>query len=184
MGRYARVGYWVGLAGLVLQLACSVSAVPAGAGQTEVTVVESPSDGGDTSCSEEYTTAELAAQAVELGNAARIDNGVPALTVSAVLTAVAEDYAERMALEGFTGHEDPEGNSVRERVEAAGYDWIAVAENLAYGPCTAERAIEGWLNSEGHRANLLSPLLTETGMGVYRGGPERMYWVHVFADPR
>jgi uncharacterized protein YkwD len=97
---------------------------------------------------------------------------------------VAQDYAQRMATEGFIGHTDPEGNNVDERVFNAGYDWIAVAENLAYGPCTAEWSVEGWMDSEGHRSNILNTLLTETGVGVYRGGAYEMYWVQVFADHR
>ena len=132
-------------------------------------------------CSDELTTTELAAQVVALGNIQRAEAGAAALVADATLTAVAEDYARTMATQGFIGHTDPEGNSVGDRVSNAGYEWIALAENLAYGPCTAERAIEGWMDSEGHRTNLLNPVYFETGVGVYRGGAYGMYWVQVFA---
>ena len=74
-----------------------------------------------------------------------------------------------MATQGFIGHTDPSGNTARERVTNSGYAWMAIGENLAFGICTAQAAVDGWMKSEGHRENLLYPDFTHTGLGVYRG---------------
>jgi uncharacterized protein YkwD len=174
----------IGSISAFLAVGAGCGAVGSGGGGEGGTIVEPPSPDDGSACSDEYTMAELAAQAVALGNAERAQAGTPALVVDATLQAVAEDYAEGMATQGFIGHTDPDGNTVRERVLNAGYDWIAVAENLAYGPCTAERAVEGWMDSEGHRTNLLNPTYIDTGVGVYHGGAYEMYWVQVFAAHR
>ncbi|MBN1514520.1 MAG: CAP domain-containing protein [Phycisphaerae bacterium] len=139
---------------------------------------------GDSACSDEYSTAELAAQAVALGNTERAAVGVAALAVDPVLQAVAQAYAEIQAAQGFIGHTDLNGDTVDGRLNNAGYAWTAVGENLAYGPCTAEDVVQGWMNSEGHRTNLLRSVFTHTGLAVYRGGEHRMYWVQVFATPQ
>jgi uncharacterized protein YkwD len=166
-------------------------ALPAGCGGStggggngnEAVIVIPDNNHGSTGCSGGVTTQELAAQVVALANNERAAAGLAALTVNPTLQAVAEAYAEQMVTQGFIGHTDPAGNSVDDRVTAAGYTWIAVGENLAYGPCTAEDAIDGWMNSEGHRANILNAVFTETGVGAYPGSDYPMYWVHVFATP-
>jgi uncharacterized protein YkwD len=162
-----------------------IAAAGCGAAAPGGVVLVGPTDGDDQStCSDAVSTTQLAAQVVTLANAERANAGVAPLAVDSTLTAVAEAYAEAQATQGFTGHTDPAGHGVGDRVSSAGYNWIAVGENLAYGPCTAESAIEGWMNSEGHRANILNSLFTETGVGVYRGGVYPTYWVQVFADPQ
>ena len=148
--------------------------------------VDMAGGGGDTifissTCSDEFTTTELAAQAVALANAERLMVGAGELVVDPVLTAVAEDYARTQAIQDFMGHVSPDGSTVMDRVLNAGYDPVAVAENLAYGHCTAEHAMSSWMDSEGHRTNLLNPTYTDTGVGVYRGGEWEIYWVQVFA---
>ncbi len=165
-----------------LTAGCGASGGGAGNGNDGIIVVPD-NNNGSTGCSGAATTQELAAQVVVLANAERANAGVAALTVNPTLQAVAEAYAEQMVTQGFIGHTDPAGNSIDDRVTAAGYSWIAVGENLAYGPCTAEDAINGWMNSEGHRANILNAVFTETGVGAYPGPDYPMYWVHVFATP-
>jgi uncharacterized protein YkwD len=127
----------------------------------------------------------LAADAVALTNTERLAMGVPALNTNAALTAAAQAHAESMAIEGFTGHENPNtGSRVGDRVTAQGYTWTAVGENLEYGGCTADWVVTEWLNSTaGHREILLNPVYTDIGVGVYQGGAERTYWVQVFATP-
>lgn len=164
---------------LVFGTGCGVSV---GGGTGGNVVVIDPN--GDATCSDEYSTAELAAQAVALGNTERAAAGAGPLAVDPVLQAVAQAYAEIQAAQGFIGHTDLNGDTVDGRLNNAGYAWTAVGENLAYGPCTAEDVVQGWMNSEGHRTNLLRSVFTHTGLGVYRGGEHRMYWVQVFATPQ
>ncbi len=135
-------------------------------------------------CPANLDTAALAAEAVTLGNQERAQAGVPALEVDPTLTAVAEDYAQTMGTEGFTGHVNPiTGEDPGDRLNATGYVWIARAENLEYGACTAQKAVEDWMRSEEHRDHLLDPVYTATGIGVFQGGAEGTYWVQVFASP-
>ncbi len=135
-------------------------------------------------CPAGLDTQALAAEAAALGNDERAQVGVPALTVDPVLTAVAEDYAQTMGIQGFTGHVDPNtGEDGGDRLDAAGYVWTARAENLEYGACSAQQAVDDWMNSSEHRDHLLDPAYTETGVGLYQGGEEGTYWVQVFATP-
>lgn len=124
------------------------------------------------------------AEAVVLTNDERARAGVGSLTGNPTLNAVAENYAMSMATQDFTGHVNPyTGEDAGDRVTVAGYAWIAVAENLAYGPCSADSAVNGWMTSPGHRENMLGAVYTEIGIGVYHGGPEETYWVQVLATP-
>ncbi len=175
---------WFGLSPSLLVVLCAGCGVSVGVGAGGGGSTFDPNSQGGSVCSNEYSTAELAAQAVALGNAERAARGVEPLTVDPLLQAVAQAYADSQAESGFIGHTDPNGDTVEGRLTSAGYAWSAVGENLAYGPCTAEGVVEGWMNSQGHRTNLLRPLFTHTGLGVYRGGEHRMYWVQVFATPQ
>jgi uncharacterized protein YkwD len=113
----------------------------------------------------------------------------PPLRLDARLSRAAQDYAERMLREGFYGHQSPEGGNVLHRARDASYPVSAVAENLALGPWTVEEAIEGWMNSPGHRRNLLDLDYRDLGIGLAFGrglGDQgwQLIWVQVFGQPR
>jgi uncharacterized protein YkwD len=110
--------------------------------------------------------------------------GLPPLVLNETLSAVAESYACKMADQGFFDHIDPETkSSPGQRVTEAGYEFISVGENLAAGQRSVDDVIEQWMDSEGHRANILGTAWRETGIGVRLGGDFGVYWVQVFADP-
>jgi uncharacterized protein YkwD len=78
------------------------------------------------------------------------------------------------------------GGSLPKRVDAAGYQWGAVAENLAAGYSSTEEAMAGWKASAGHRKNLLNPLVTEIGIAAVStppGSKHRNYWALILATP-
>jgi len=108
---------------------------------------------------------------VYLGNLARRDNGVPPLRWNAQMTEAARwfswDSVENRP-GGYCGHQDTLGRWPSERVPAFGYKGGCGAENCFCGYVTPEYAIEGWMASEGHRANLLDPNSREVGLGYYR----------------
>ena len=108
---------------------------------------------------------------VYLGNLARRDNGVPPLRWNAEMTEAARwfswDSVENRP-DGYCGHQDTLGRSPWERVPLFGYQGWCGAENAFCGYVTPEQAIEGWMNSSGHRANLLNPDFQEIGLGYYR----------------
>ncbi|MCP4247287.1 MAG: CAP domain-containing protein [bacterium] len=136
-------------------------------------------------CDEGLNTTALAAEAADLVNDQRANFGVATLVVDPTLAQVAQAFAEQMIAEGFATHVNPNtGEDAGDRMTAAGYAWAARGENLAFGQCSAQQAVEEWMASTaGHREILLNGAYTETGVGVAQGGEERMYWVQVFASP-
>ena len=111
------------------------------------------------------------ARTVYLGNLARRANGVPPLRWNRQLTYAARwfswDSTENRP-NGFCGHQDTQGHWPDYRARAFGYLGGAGAENAFCGYVTPKDAINGWMNSPGHRANLLDPNSREVGLGYYR----------------
>lgn len=100
------------------------------------------------------------------------------------LADLAYDFSETMAKEGFFDHEDNDGNTVVDRAEQYGLgDWKKIGENLfqCYGyNDPAEVAVRGWLESPGHRRNILDSEWTHTGIGVYRTRDGEVFITQVF----
>lgn len=115
-------------------------------------------------------------QVVTLTNAARKDAGCAPLKADASLTAAAQGHAKDMAARDYFEHTTPEGVTFDQRIRNAGYSRPG-AENIAQGSQTAEGVMELWLNSPGHRANILNCDLTAIGVGLDRNG---FYWVQNF----
>lgn len=121
--------------------------------------------------------AAVAPDVIEQTNAIRANAGLPPLSANPQLTQAADAYAGEMARRGWLAHTTSDGAGVESRAEAAGYvDWAYLAENLATGPGApaADALITSWLNSPGHRRNILSPDLREIGVGCYVAGAR--YW--------
>lgn len=114
----------------------------------------------------------------------RAEHGLPALTAEPRLTAAAVAHTDDMSARRFFAHESPDGRSVADRVLAAGYPYAVVAENLAAGQRTATEVVHGWLDSAGHRRNLLSPDVTQIGVAYAVGGEHGTLWTQVFGRPR
>jgi len=141
-----------------------------------------------TASEECYTDAgddELARQVLSLVNIERARVGAAPLTLDDELTQAAEDYACTMAGEDFFDHYHPDtGQGPGDRAAEANYDFFAVGENLAGGQTTAAEAVKDWMNSPGHRENMLSADWQDTGIGLRRGAGElRIYWVQLFGLP-
>lgn len=126
----------------------------------------------------------LTAEVVAATNAERSRAGRVPLTVDARLTAAAQAHSTDMATRGFFAHESPSGASVSDRVTAAGYSYSVVAENIAAGQRTPDDVVAGWMDSPGHRANILNPEVRQVGVGFTAGGPYGIYWTQVFGTPR
>ena len=111
------------------------------------------------------------ARTVFLGNLARRDNGVPPLRWNRSLTDATRwfswDSVENRPA-GYCGHQDTLGGWPIDRAQTFGYKGRAGAENAFCGYVTPEYAIQGWMDSSGHRANLLDPNSREIGLGYYR----------------
>ncbi len=105
---------------------------------------------------------------VELINAARRQEGLEPLSPAASLMEAAQRRARAMAESGNLGHTGPEGSTVVERAQAAGYTgWTALGEVVGAGLASPEAAVAQWLASAEHRARLLDPACRELGAGYY-----------------
>lgn len=129
---------------------------------------------------------------VEATNAFRAAHGRARVARDPALAQAAQRFAEYMGETDRYGH-DADGRRPAERVEAHGYDYCAVAENIALqysssGFATDElvaRVIEGWQQSPGHRQNMLLPNVVDIGIGVARSArTQRWYAVQLFARPK
>lgn len=121
---------------------------------------------------------------LELVNLERTSRGLDALTINATLTREAGDYACELIEYDYFAHENPvTGSTLVTRTADAGYRYSLVGENLAAGQRTADEAMDGWMNSEGHRANILKPEYEEIGIAVREGGDYGIYWVQEFGKP-
>jgi uncharacterized protein YkwD len=130
------------------------------------------------------TAGSFTDQVVSLTNAQRLANGCKALTVNGTLTAVAQAHSQDMATRDYFDHVDPEGRSPFDRMTAAGYQFSSAAENIAAGQPTPAAVLDAWMNSAGHRANILNCSLTQIGVGYATGGRYGTYWTQDFGTPR
>lgn len=123
------------------------------------------------------------AQVLALVNQERASAGCSPVTADDELTRAADDYSDVMALSGVMSHTGPDGSTMTTRVETAGYEWSTLGENIARGQADAASVMESWMNSPGHRANILNCSFTELGVGVHfgDGGP---WWTQNFGAPR
>lgn len=106
----------------------------------------------------------------------------PELFINTQLNQAAQKHAEWMAQNNKMSHTGENGSSFWDRMIIEGYNPKTGGENVAYGYSTAEEVVQGWMNSSGHRANILNTTWTEVGYGV--AGNNSKYWCTVFAKPQ
>jgi uncharacterized protein YkwD len=114
-------------------------------------------------------------------NASRSTAGLPPLEPDPLLASVARAYAHDMAARRYFGHYNPEGQSVGDRLEGAGIAYQYAGENIAFVQNESE-AMEGFLNSAGHKANILSSKYTRIGIGVIVTDGYGAVYVQEFSD--
>jgi uncharacterized protein YkwD len=122
-------------------------------------------------------------QLINLINAERISQGRPPLSISPLLMQVAEAHSQDMIDRNFFDHTNPDGLDPGDRLDNAGYHWMTWAENIGAGQTTAQEMFDVWMNSSGHRANILNGDVTEIGIGYATGGTYGHYWTAIFARP-
>jgi len=124
---------------------------------------------------------------IRLTNAERENDGIAALRESAALDADAELKLQDMFAQQYFAHVSPAGYGPAYWAGRVGYEYILIGENLALGNFESDRElVDGWMNSPGHRANILNPRYEEIGVAVGRGSFEgRTTWlaVQVFGKP-
>ncbi|MZD04249.1 sigma-70 family RNA polymerase sigma factor [Streptomyces sp. SID5785] len=118
-------------------------------------------------------------QVTQLVNAERAENGCAPVTQNGKLDTAALRHSDDMADRDYFDHTDPDGKDPGDRITAAGYSWSTYGENIARGQQTPAQVMDSWMNSPGHRANILNCAFKEIGLGVHEGsgGP---WWTQVF----
>ncbi|MBF2008307.1 MAG: CAP domain-containing protein [Chlorogloeopsis fritschii C42_A2020_084] len=118
-------------------------------------------------------TGEIEAGVRQSINQVREKNGLKPLQNNERLAEIARNYSRQMAEKNFFSHTGADGSTVETRVRAGGISYWVVGENLFKGTNLTQPvkiAVDGWLESPGHRANIMRPYFTETGVGVWRDG--------------
>ena len=109
------------------------------------------------------------------------------LQESPVLTCLARRHSQRMGLEHFFDHNDPDGSTPFARMTAAGYTYVTAGENIAAGQTTPAAVMQAWVNSPPHCSDLMNPNFTETGVGFFAPAGQAAaypaYWTQDFAKP-
>ncbi|MFJ8187393.1 CAP domain-containing protein [Streptomyces sp. NPDC096105] len=121
-----------------------------------------------------------AAEVVDLTNRERARAGLPPLSRDPLLTTAAQAHSADMVARDFYAHTAPDGGKPWDRAAAAGSRCRAVGENIACGQRSAAEVVRGWMNSPGHRANILKPEFTHIGVGFAGGGRAGTYWTQLF----
>ncbi|MCR4647499.1 MAG: SH3 domain-containing protein [Lachnospiraceae bacterium] len=115
---------------------------------------------------------------IEICNEKRAELGLDPLTVDIVLDEKAEIRAEEITRK--FDHKRPDGSEFTSMLSDV--TWSACGENIAAGQPTPEDVVEAWMNSYGHRANILNPSFSKIGVGYISGGEYGNYWVQIFTD--
>lgn len=111
----------------------------------------------------------------------RVANGLHFLMYSDTLEQAAQDYAERMAQEGFFSHTSPDGGQALDRATTAGFcSPSLIGENLAMGQTSVTQVQSGWQGSPGHNENMVREVFTFVGMGHATSVWGTQYWVQLF----
>ena len=119
-----------------------------------------------------------AEQVVKLVNEERAKAGLPALKMDADITAAANVRAKEIK-QKFS-HARPDGSSFSSVLKEQGVSFRGSGENIAWGQKSAEQVMNGWMNSDGHRANILNPNFKNIGVGHYQDENGVNYWVQLF----
>jgi uncharacterized protein YkwD len=123
---------------------------------------------------------------VKLVNAERAKAGLQPLVAVPALNTAAQAHAVDMASQDYFDHTSLDGRTYVQRVAKTGYRYITLGENIAAGGATPAATMRQWMNSPGHRANILSAAYKEIGVGYARKADSSFqhYWVQDFGTAR
>ena len=116
-------------------------------------------------------------QVVELTNQERAKNGLPALKLDVELSKVARDKSKDMQTKNYFSHTSPTYGSPFDMMKAYGVSYKSAGENIAMGQRSPQEVVQAWMNSQGHRENIMNPNFTHIGVGHVTTGN---YWTQMF----
>ncbi|MDA1774076.1 CAP domain-containing protein [Bacillus cereus] len=126
---------------------------------------------------EAKSLSEFEQRVVELTNAERAKQGLPALKIDTELSKVARIKSEDMQKNNYFDHNSPTYRSPFDMMKKFGISYTSAGENIAQGQRTPEEVVQVWMNSDGHRANILNNGFTHIGVGYVESGN---YWTQQF----
>lgn len=158
--------------------------LPDGSTGTSTDQASTGDSAGQTESAEPSTAEMTQAEAVlKLVNQERQKAGVEPLTLSAKLTDIANTKAQDMIDKNYFSHQSPTYGSPFDMLKKFGVSFSYAGENIAAGQKSAEEVMESWMNSSGHKANILNKNYTQLGVGFKRGGQYGTEWVQLFIKP-
>jgi uncharacterized protein YkwD len=120
---------------------------------------------------------------VALVNAQRAAAGLGAVSANGALTSAAARHSKDQATTHTMSHTGSDGSTMAQRCSAAGYGWRALAENVAAGQGSVDAAMNAWMNSAGHRANILGASYVHIGVAVAWAADGTPYWTMDLGAP-
>ena len=125
---------------------------------------------------------EQAKEVLKLVNTERAKQKLEALTLDTKLNNVAQLKAEDMRNNNYFDHNSPTYGSPFDLMRSQGVNYRSAGENIAAGQTSAQQVMRDWMNSSGHRANIMNPNYTKLGVGYATGGNMKFYWVQEFTS--
>ena len=123
------------------------------------------------------TVLSYESEVIRLVNEIRTENGLKPLTANWELSRIARYKSEDMANNCYFSHTSPTYGTPFQMIRSFGLTYRSAGENIAYGQRTPAAVVDAWMNSNGHRANILNPAFTQIGVGYCAGGN---YWTQMF----
>ena len=140
------------------------------------TTIQKPNTGTTTDKTDD-SVSDYEKEVVNLVNEIRKEYGLSELTLNTELSAVARTKSQDMKDKQYFSHTSPTYGSPFDMMKTFGISYRTAGENIAMGYRTPEAVVDGWMNSEGHRANILNSSYKEIGVGYVSSGN---YWTQMF----
>ena len=119
-------------------------------------------------------------QVLDLVNAERTKRGISALTLDSNLSSVATKKSQDMVNKNYFDHTSPTYGSPFDMMKQFGISYRTAGEHIAKGQKTPQEVVTAWMNSEGHRKNILNPNFTNLGVGIAKDSKGTTYWTQMF----
>jgi len=147
---------------------------------TSTTPSATPSTTPSTTSQSGSSYASFQNQVIQLVNEQRTANGLKPLTANAPLTNTATLKSQDMAKLNYFDHTSPTYGSPFDMMKKYGITYRAAGENIAMGQTTPAQVMQGWMNSPGHRANILNASFTQIGVGIAKNAQGQLIWTQQF----
>jgi uncharacterized protein YkwD len=126
---------------------------------------------------------DISFQCNDLVNDARTQAGLPTVHINGQLNLAAEGHSTDQAKRQTMTHTGSNGSNAGTRISRQGFRWSTWGENIAAGQPDCPSVVGAWMNSSGHRANILNPAMTEIGIGAVAATNGTIYWTMDLAAP-